>query len=401
MALNTSIIKAILISLLLVADEYRLALQCKHWEETCDSDEATNNLQFLVAVANDCYRISTVHLEAISLISTSNNLSHINCNGDGELNSSVEDLVLKVSSSFNDVIRATKKAIVRMIFSDLLVVVADFDALWDLNHPEAHNAGNHQSSGPLSGVKNFTAQSLRVAKTSVLNIIPGKNVQASKSSLLTIDGINPIETLVVTMNDYFKDLSQILEREVFIKIPAACAEVCTVRYLYFLKCLSERIQSNSIAAEIDMCGIIEADIQKLLDCFTRSVLPPLTIENIQITTEASSNEALISEQSNLPNSMKKKLNYLQNILVVLKAIGVVDPKLLGVLRELAVGYCHSQELISAIDGLLLTVSFLRPKHSIISNSPSRGKLFMSFIFTLINFLQSKLDQKQLTNSMIK
>jgi hypothetical protein len=67
--LNESIAKSIVISLILVADEYKLAQHSKRWEDCGSSSERASNVQFLVALGNDCYRILKVHLPDVLQIS--------------------------------------------------------------------------------------------------------------------------------------------------------------------------------------------------------------------------------------------------------------------------------------------------------------------------------------------
>lgn len=102
--INDKIISAAAKSLVLLADEYKIALQAKHWTEGKD-EEVAANIRFLVSVINDSHRLSYVHTEPLKDVETGQVvLSH---------------LLGDISTCFNSVVESAASSIVRVIFTDL------------------------------------------------------------------------------------------------------------------------------------------------------------------------------------------------------------------------------------------------------------------------------------------
>ena len=63
--MNEKILSAASQCLALLGEEYRRALQRKHWDKgDIDNGEFENNMRFLLSVGNDCYRILNTHIRA-------------------------------------------------------------------------------------------------------------------------------------------------------------------------------------------------------------------------------------------------------------------------------------------------------------------------------------------------
>jgi hypothetical protein len=71
--LNEKILASLSSCLSLLAEEYKRALQRKHWERAeCGSAEEAANLRFVLAVGNDSYRVLSVHVLSQSEVKTVN-----------------------------------------------------------------------------------------------------------------------------------------------------------------------------------------------------------------------------------------------------------------------------------------------------------------------------------------
>eukprot|EP01041_Mallomonas_annulata_P010938 gene10938-22836_t len=112
---NDRILRAVGHGFLLLADEYKRALESKSW---CESPaETTIDTCFVVSIINDCYRLSTTHMEvyrSTTMISTS-----------------TDDVAFTLIGEFNTLAEAGLKVILIMMFADLKPKFADFEKLWN------------------------------------------------------------------------------------------------------------------------------------------------------------------------------------------------------------------------------------------------------------------------------
>ena len=118
--MNDKIMKAIAGALRLLADEYKMALQSKHWStmnEATTTEEASAQLHFLVSVINDAFRLSTVHLQPLKEVETHS--------------VSIHELTKSVTSVYDEVIDIAVNHIVRTMFSDLNTALVNFESLWE------------------------------------------------------------------------------------------------------------------------------------------------------------------------------------------------------------------------------------------------------------------------------
>lgn len=183
--LNEYILRAICSSLLLLAEEYKLALQSKHWDNYSAPCDQSNNLQFLVSVGNDSFRVSSVHLNDLLRIEST-------CAWSFTTNA----LIKSVTNEFQIVSEKAVKYITRIIFSDLQNIIStNFSSMW--------RSGAFDKRHPAS----------------------------------------PIATIIATMKDFFRELKHMIDPILFFNVLVSCADVVVLRVLLFLK---ERAESNTI-----------------------------------------------------------------------------------------------------------------------------------------------------------
>lgn len=227
--LHEQILRAICKSLILLAQEYTLILQSRHWElpmqqvmgqsngsrqgtakkASMPIQEDSENLMFLVSVANDANRVSNVHLSE---------LLRIESNVDWSQNTN--ELIQAVTAEFRQVSDRAIKLIVRVIFSDLQAVLSNFETLW-------------QSHGNLG------------------QVTPGTFVPPS-----------PVLAIIATVNDFLGDVSRRIDSTLFFEVVCACADVCAIRYLLFLRSMAQsqkRLNSDDISRiQMDVMEFIQA-----------------------------------------------------------------------------------------------------------------------------------------------
>ena len=100
-----------------------------------DSPEMIANLRFLLACANDAYRVSTLHVDAIVCMEQS---SHETNNNDPYTTSGgvsgggvAHEVARTVSDAFQAVTEAALKGVVRVVFAPLVQpVLIDFETQW-------------------------------------------------------------------------------------------------------------------------------------------------------------------------------------------------------------------------------------------------------------------------------
>jgi hypothetical protein len=352
LALNGHIVKAVLKSLWIVADEYRRALQSKHWEEVANADDLVTNLQFLVSIANDCYRLNAVHVDAVLSIKAIDAHeseyygAHSYATGD---TMTMEDLAIQVTSEFDDVVHIAKKYIVRMLFADMTNIILDFDELWERSHPQVF-----KNQGKSTGVIAMTAHSLRNAQSSVMGLVSGgaKGKGAGQPDGPVSEG-PPLETILATLSDYFKDLRVMLDGNLFMKLVVACADVCVVLYLTFLKDFAERHKTSFLPAEL--LSAIKEDLLSIRNCM--ALVDPM-----------SSDKSEVKPPLELP-SLSKKIKNIEDV-VTLLSFDVGHVRVVSLMKELALAYGYDPEGVSAVESLVRTSAYLRGLVEVSSGSPN-------------------------------
>ena len=107
------IIEAVGKCMLLLSDEYRRALQSKHWEQASrPGDDTEKNFSFLMAVCNDCLRVCSFQAAA------------------QELGGGLPEAQGVVVAAFNGTAEIAVKHLVRVTFYDAQVLLADFTDYW-------------------------------------------------------------------------------------------------------------------------------------------------------------------------------------------------------------------------------------------------------------------------------
>lgn len=115
--LNENILHAAGEALELLADEYICALQSRHWALDCIGNELVHNIRFLIACANDSYRIQQIHLLPFKTIQTTS--------------SSVTDkIIATVKDAFEKVRMDSLKRLSRVFFTDLTDHFTNFESQW-------------------------------------------------------------------------------------------------------------------------------------------------------------------------------------------------------------------------------------------------------------------------------
>ena len=174
--MNDKILRAIAGALCLLADEYKVALQSKHWStvnETITTDEASAQLHFLVSVINDAFRLATVHLQPLKDVETHS--------------ISIHELTKGVINVFDGVIDTAVNHIVRTMFSDLNAALVNFESLWKQEREKNSTNGA------------------------------------------------PLTIITTTLSDYFNGLFGRVETKYFATIVTMCLDTCVMRYLIFLR----------------------------------------------------------------------------------------------------------------------------------------------------------------------
>ena len=116
--MNDRTVYAIGQSYMLLAEEYKRALQTKHWEQgSRDSGEIKANLQFLLATLNDCHRVTSTHVQCICDVSVSDQIN-------------ISGILTSIQGAFSQVSNIALKYITRILFNDMNSIMLDFDLLW-------------------------------------------------------------------------------------------------------------------------------------------------------------------------------------------------------------------------------------------------------------------------------
>lgn len=369
--LNESVVKSILLSLHLVAEEYKLSLQRKHWDDAGDGDERGSNLAFLVSVGNDCHRILQVHVPDVLRIKTPNHFDVLSLHfpeadksakGINDISMSIDKIVESTAETFHDASATALKCITRLVFSDLTTVLFDFDNHWLESHDDTYDL----SGQPRAAMK-FSRLSKNL-KTSVLGIIPGNHKGLAgpspmKSSLVELTA-NPVETIILTLSDYFRDLKSVLGQDLFLNLLAMCAHVCVVRYLIFLRQTAEQVQSGTLQLIAEsFITAVEADISTLNMFFaTNSTGRDMPKPTSGVYGLYYGEEDVTADIS---SAVRNKLDFFKKIVLILRAGSVSDVKLQTALRELALTYGGTHDGVSMVECLLQCCAALRPS----SDSP--------------------------------
>ena len=117
--INAHIVTASARCFLLLAEEFKRTLQMKHWAEGQDAEERNQNGNFLIAIINDCFRTSNVHLGFLlqELVAE-------------EATSEIGALVASATAAFNYVAEKSIAILVSVIFTDIEAMLLSFDSLW-------------------------------------------------------------------------------------------------------------------------------------------------------------------------------------------------------------------------------------------------------------------------------
>jgi hypothetical protein len=221
--LPEQILRAICKSFSLLAQEYMLTLQSKHWEiinspsvmtEGGGGDDSSHvsvissqslteidHMNFLISICNDCYRVATLHLPELLRLESIQDWS-----------SNTKELIHTVHHEFQEVSEYSLKCLTRLIFRDLQETMIHFDKLWfkvDLN-----------------SISTISARAVRGIRT------------LATSSTSTNTSVSPIQVILTTIEDYLSDIEDHLIPPLYINLIISCAEICVIRYLLFLKELS-------------------------------------------------------------------------------------------------------------------------------------------------------------------
>jgi dimeric dUTPase (all-alpha-NTP-PPase superfamily) len=213
--MNDKILNAIAGALCLLADEYKVALQSKHWSTMCEEskttkeEEASAQLHFLVSVINDSYRLSTIHLQPLKDVETQS--------------ISIHEITKSVTTVFDGVIDAAVNHIVRTMFSDLNIALVNFENLWQ----------EERRKGGTNGA--------------------------------------PLTIITTTLSDYFNELFGAIESKYFATIVTMCLDTCVMRYLIFLRDYSLR-DNKEILSNKDVSRFA-IDCANLKTCFLCPALP--------------------------------------------------------------------------------------------------------------------------------
>lgn len=116
---NALIVKAIARCFLLLAEEFKRALQLKHWADGKSAEEKSQNGNFLISLINDSFRTCTVHLDPLIDIEVSESAKN-----------EVKSLVTSVTTAFHWVAEKSVTILVSLIYSDLEDVLVNFDEMW-------------------------------------------------------------------------------------------------------------------------------------------------------------------------------------------------------------------------------------------------------------------------------
>lgn len=193
--------------MLLLSDEYRRALQSKHWEKTGrEGDDLEKNFHFLISVCNDCLRVSAFQIDA--------QLSRPGGVGGSELHTAVV-------VSFMATADVAVKYLVRIIFGELLVVLADFDDYWS---------------------------------------IPAEQCT---------------RTIITTLNSYFTHLRPHLDERFVDKLLSCCASIVSTRFLLLLRDRGEKGRSSGHGGRFtpDEVRRYCQDVALLRQCFSNALEP--------------------------------------------------------------------------------------------------------------------------------
>ena len=212
--MNNKILKAIAGALCLLAEEYKVALQSKHWSTVSESnkikeEEASAQLHFLVSVINDSHRLSTVHLQPLKDVETHS--------------ISIHELTKSVTTVFDGVIDTAINHIVRTMFSDLNAALVNFENLWQ----------EERAKGGTNGA--------------------------------------PLTIITTTLSDYFNGLFGTIETKYFATIVTMCLDTCVMRYLIFLRDFSAR-SNKEVVSKKDVSKFA-IDCANLKTCFLCPALP--------------------------------------------------------------------------------------------------------------------------------
>lgn len=116
--MNDRTVHAIGQSYMLLAEEYKRALQTKHWEQgDRDSGEIKANLQFLLATLNDCHRVTSTHIQCMCDVLVSDQVN-------------ISGILSSIQSAFSQVVTIALKFITRIVYNDMNSIMLDFDLLW-------------------------------------------------------------------------------------------------------------------------------------------------------------------------------------------------------------------------------------------------------------------------------
>eukprot|EP01034_Spumella_vulgaris_P025991 gene25991-32508_t len=123
--INSRLVEVVGAVLLALADEYQRALQSKHWEQgDRSSGEVKAYRSFLVAVMNDCHRVTDLHVPETIL--------QVQCIG-----GAAEEVAHAVKSTFDRISTQTSGHLVRMVFVDVQATLLDFEVMWSDPHNNA------------------------------------------------------------------------------------------------------------------------------------------------------------------------------------------------------------------------------------------------------------------------
>jgi len=126
--LNDVVTRAVGASWLLLAEEYGRALQSKHWDLVdASQEEISANTHFLVAVANDCYRVATGHAEDIVCVATAVGTPPSATSAAAAV---AHDVARAVADAFQRVSEAALKHAARVIFARVQPTLLAFEATW-------------------------------------------------------------------------------------------------------------------------------------------------------------------------------------------------------------------------------------------------------------------------------
>eukprot|EP01042_Synura_sphagnicola_P001292 gene1292-1465_t len=122
--INDRILRPIGQCFMLLVQDYKKAVAARNWVEIGSSISpapgsysGNTSIAFLCSIANDCYRLSTVHMDSFSSTAI--------------LSSASDDVAVTLVGEYSSISESVLKTLSQMLLSDFRNSLADFDKLWN------------------------------------------------------------------------------------------------------------------------------------------------------------------------------------------------------------------------------------------------------------------------------